>query len=308
MNFRYLRYIVIISSLTILLFGCATPYTPIPFKTEVFDAKHFTVKADNTVWILDASASMNLSHNGRKKLYIAKDILNNINQTLPDLDMNAGLIVFGSIESQNESAGNQKYRMKPYRKSEMRSALESVNSADGSSPLESALSEAHSALKPISGTIALLVVSDGIQMNDKPVMVANAMAKEYGDRLCIYTIQVGNSPEGRRLLERVAKVSNCGFSTNADELSSSKNVAELVRSVYLSKPMDSDADGVSDPADRCPGTPMGVIVDGSGCPLDADMDGVEDYLDKCPDSGHGVLYFMGQTAHDLTGDLLLRQQ
>lgn len=31
--------------------------------------------------------------------------------------------------------------------------------------------------------------------------------------------------------------------------------------------MDSDGDGVSDYFDKCPGTPMGVKVDGAGCPL-----------------------------------------
>lgn len=30
---------------------------------------------------------------------------------------------------------------------------------------------------------------------------------------------------------------------------------------------DSDGDGVSDKFDKCPGTPAGVVVDGSGCPL-----------------------------------------
>ena len=31
-------------------------------------------------------------------------------------------------------------------------------------------------------------------------------------------------------------------------------------------PVDSDGDGVLDPADRCPGTPRGVAVDNAGCP------------------------------------------
>jgi len=33
-------------------------------------------------------------------------------------------------------------------------------------------------------------------------------------------------------------------------------------------PMDSDGDGVPDGADRCPGTPRGVVVDEKGCPLE----------------------------------------
>ncbi|WP_313579120.1 OmpA family protein [Chishuiella sp.] len=46
--------------------------------------------------------------------------------------------------------------------------------------------------------------------------------------------------------------------------------------------VDEDNDGVCDQWDKCPGTPEGVKVDGSGCPLDSDGDGVPDSEDKCP--------------------------
>ncbi len=75
--------------------------------------------------------------------------------------------------------------------------------------------------------------------------------------------------------------------------------------------IDSDGDGVMDRFDKCPNTPKGVRVDGSGCPLpepkteiikeqitslegnecpikidgpDRDRDGVEDSVDQCPNT------------------------
>jgi outer membrane protein OmpA-like peptidoglycan-associated protein len=45
---------------------------------------------------------------------------------------------------------------------------------------------------------------------------------------------------------------------------------------------DADGDGVKNKRDKCPATPRGVFVDGTGCPLDTDKDGVPDYLDNCP--------------------------
>jgi outer membrane protein OmpA-like peptidoglycan-associated protein len=45
---------------------------------------------------------------------------------------------------------------------------------------------------------------------------------------------------------------------------------------------DRDGDGIKNKRDKCPTTPPGVIVDGTGCPVDTDKDGVDDYLDKCP--------------------------
>jgi outer membrane protein OmpA-like peptidoglycan-associated protein len=52
-------------------------------------------------------------------------------------------------------------------------------------------------------------------------------------------------------------------------------------------PADTDGDGVTDDADRCPGTPAGVEVDASGCPLDTDGDGVPDSMDQCPNTPKG---------------------
>ncbi|HXI21478.1 MAG TPA: thrombospondin type 3 repeat-containing protein, partial [Gemmatimonadales bacterium] len=46
--------------------------------------------------------------------------------------------------------------------------------------------------------------------------------------------------------------------------------------------VDSDGDGVWDRDDRCPGTPLGALVDRHGCPTDHDGDGVPDGLDRCP--------------------------
>jgi hypothetical protein len=43
---------------------------------------------------------------------------------------------------------------------------------------------------------------------------------------------------------------------------------------------DEDNDGWMDGWDNCPGTPLGVATDSTGCPVDSDKDGVYDYLDK----------------------------
>lgn len=57
--------------------------------------------------------------------------------------------------------------------------------------------------------------------------------------------------------------------------------------------VDSDRDGVEDPADECPGTPAGTAVDGKGCAkakvsTDDDADGVENDDDDCPGTPKGL--------------------
>lgn len=51
---------------------------------------------------------------------------------------------------------------------------------------------------------------------------------------------------------------------------------------------DTDADGVKNYKDDCPGTPAGGIVDERGCEVDSDGDGVVDRLDECPGTAPGV--------------------
>ena len=51
---------------------------------------------------------------------------------------------------------------------------------------------------------------------------------------------------------------------------------------------DTDADGVKNYQDDCPGTAAGGIVDDRGCELDSDGDGVVDRLDECPGTTKGA--------------------
>jgi OOP family OmpA-OmpF porin len=130
-------------------------------------------------------------------------------------------------------------------------------------------------------------------MDQVPVTAAKDLKGEFGNRLCIDTVQVGDDSDGKMILEQIAGASNCGFSTNADKLTTSSSLAGFVESVFLAKPapvaiLDSDGDGVPDNKDKCPNTPKSVKVDVFGCPLDADRDGVADYLDQCPNTPMGA--------------------
>lgn len=67
-------------------------------------------------------------------------------------------------------------------------------------------------------------------------------------------------------------------------------------------PRDTDADGVPDKKDDCPGTPAGAVVDDRGCPIDGDGDGVFDGLDACPDTPAGATVDSSGCPIDSDGD------
>jgi len=70
-------------------------------------------------------------------------------------------------------------------------------------------------------------------------------------------------------------------------------------------PLDTDGDGVFDGLDQCEGTPKGATVDAKGCPSDADGDGVLDGLDQCPDTPKGATVDAKGCPSDADGDGVL---
>ncbi len=118
--------------------------------------------------------------------------------------------------------------------------------------------------------------------NSLSVQAARHMKNTYKDRICIYTVQVGDLPYGKNLLEQIALEGGCGYSVTADYLKPDKNLKDWEHDVFTrGKPTyikerkyadageppctDSDGDGVCDEDDECPGTPIGAKVDERGC-------------------------------------------
>ncbi|HEU5323687.1 MAG TPA: OmpA family protein, partial [Methylomirabilota bacterium] len=70
-------------------------------------------------------------------------------------------------------------------------------------------------------------------------------------------------------------------------------------------PRDTDADGVPDKTDKCPGTPKGATVDATGCPLDTDGDTVFDGLDQCEGTPKGATVDAKGCTSDADADAIL---
>jgi OOP family OmpA-OmpF porin len=245
---------------------------------------------DNVMVILDTSGSMAEPYENRGKLTYAKEIVSRMNQTIPDLKLTGALRDFSRGIWSGEKT-RLVYGLTAYSKAELEDALQKVKRASGGNPLAAAMDAAGADLKSTQGAIALIIVSDGKYMAEAPVVAAENLKGPFGDRLCIHTVLVGDSPSGKsgkKVMEKVARAGQCGVSVSADDIASAEGMAGFVEKVFLEKVMDSDGDGVLDDLDKCPNTPKGVKVDADGCPLDTDGDGVPDYLDKCPNTPKGV--------------------
>ncbi|NLC71456.1 MAG: OmpA family protein [Desulfuromonadaceae bacterium] len=270
MNKRFVGIIFSLFAATMFV-GCAglVPYEPLTFTPQKFEAGKHSPKVENFQVILDASESMDTNMHGEKKYLTAKNFVTALNQSIPaDLAYNGGLRTFGHNPKQSEEPTALPYGMTSYTQSGFGDGLDSIKYLGGVSPLSSALVAAANDLKDATGNSAIVIVSDGISMEDAPATAAQINA-EMGDKLCVYTVQVGDSEEGQKVLGKVAKAFQCGQAYNAADLVAAGPFGKFVEEVFLAPStwVDSDGDGVPDHLDKCPDTPKGVQVDADGCPV-----------------------------------------
>ncbi len=273
---KNLLTVSLLAVISLFLISCAgqpVQKTSPSFAPYKFSADRYAPKVNNIVIVMDDSTSMSEKYGAKTKLDISKELLGAVNNSLPELNYKAQLITFGPKNRVYNNFGPAQYST-----SGLGASLDAVKNPVGGSnvPLANALQTAGASLKNSQGKIAVIVISDGDLMDKVPVKAAAALKKQYGDRLCIYTILLDDSPAGKKIMEQVAAAGTCGFATTANDLAGSGKLAAFVEGVFLTKaapapkpvaaaPADSDGDGVIDSLDQCPNTPKGATVNERGC-------------------------------------------
>lgn len=251
-------------------------------------SREYTEKVDNFLVILDTSSSMGEPYQNASKLSLATHFLNNMYQTLPDLNVQGTLRTFGHSSKVSNEKTMLAQAMMAYNRGAFQSVLKGITYPGGTSPMEAAIDESINDLKPTRGQIAVIIVSDWKDRSPVVMSSATDLKNQFGERLCIYPVIVGDDTLGKDQMNKAAQIGQCGFAVEADSLGSGRAMANYVERVFLVKTGDSDGDGVFNPLDQCPGTRQGVTVDSKGCPLDTDGDGVYDYLDQCLGTPMGI--------------------
>jgi OmpA-OmpF porin, OOP family len=124
--------------------------------------------------------------------------------------------------------------MEKYSQAGMQAGLDKIRFGGGNSPLGAAIAAAAADLEKTSGSAVLVIVSDGIQNNmDDAVTAAQKAKAAMGDRLCIYTVQVGTDASGAKVLEKVVAAGGCGSADNAAALTSAAAMGAFVEKVFL---------------------------------------------------------------------------
>jgi outer membrane protein OmpA-like peptidoglycan-associated protein len=236
----------------ILFAGCAS-YKPVDVNAQ----RPSYQKTDNFVVLFDKSASMGEAYLNRERvrqnreesfghlsgeygqtilppfrIHRAKEVTKDMIATIPEIRLNAGFRTFWGKETV------LLYGMTPLVKEDYRSAINSVDNAFGKSPLDKAITAAGNDLSGAPGNSAMIIVSD---FSDRPGIddirsedVLAAITKvnaDYGDRLCVYAIQIGYTLNGKELAEQIVQNVEGGYAINADKLVTPAAMAAFVQRV-----------------------------------------------------------------------------
>ena len=268
--------------------GCATKQPVQPIKVQTMGSNAYLPAADNILIILDASSSMADLHQTHAKYDIAVETIEGLIKSIPGMNIDAGLLSFGHDTMVSREPVMVLSPLNRFNQTNLQNGLKKVSVPGGLSNLNKAIDDASNLLKGKSGKKALIIISDGEDMGDLPLMSAKQMQKANNYDVCIHSIQVGSGPQGAMLLRSLAATNACGSYSNADNLQSGAQLAGFVSEYLIKEDVDSDGDGVLDSKDKCADTPSGVKVDNMGCPMDSDKDGVFDGMDRCPQTPAGV--------------------
>jgi len=235
---------------------------------------------DSAVFLLDVSETCSK----KKIIDETKRISQSMNQKFPGYVKSAGAEEFGNLYIPQV---DWLFPVKDYDRTGLDGALSKLEKGNGATPMGYAIRQLPEGLDKAQGKKALIIISDGLDNGAAcPVGEVKALKQKYSDNLCVFTIQLGKSKSGEKLLDALVKEGGCGKASKASDLNSDSAVQGLVYVIFppdvaappppppppapapAPKPVvigDEDGDGVLDNVDQCPATPRGAKVDARGC-------------------------------------------
>ncbi len=224
-------------------------------------------KFDNFVILVDQSGEMHKTYHGKSKNYIARHVVKRFIKNVPSEAVLQGAIYeYGIMAAANEDKILTVRSMTPFNRGKFLEEYEELKPQTGPSSLSIAVRQARRDLADVPGKTAVIIVSGG-NLTDvgEPGTETKKLKKEYGDRVCVFTVLVGKGKKGGQNLEELVKKGECGFATNAGSLDKGKDMERYIRGIFFGAADDKDLDGVSNKDDKCQDTPFGASVDENGC-------------------------------------------
>jgi len=161
--------------------------------------------ADNAMFLLDASSSMNdkFGDTGQTQWQLVRQLLVERNSHFPAIGHKFGIYLY--------TPWKIVYPFGDYDRAAVAKALESLpEKGKGSTPLWNGMNELEKVLKTVSGHTAVFLFTDGTYTGvpiNRPIEIAERIVKDYD--VCFYVISTAKKYENEMLLEKVGALNAC---------------------------------------------------------------------------------------------------
>jgi OOP family OmpA-OmpF porin len=158
--------------------------------------------ADNAVFLLDTSSSMNddYADTDIPMIQVVYDELKRRNSYLPDLGYNFTIVEFTGWE--------ELYPTQAYNREKVAAALDALpKKGGGPTALKRGLVKLEDILKPLTGRTAVFLFSDGEYTGESPADIAKRLASNYD--ICFYVISTAKPEREAALKADIASLNSC---------------------------------------------------------------------------------------------------
>jgi hypothetical protein len=250
-------------------------FDPISIENKVRKLK-LESRVDNLFILLDQSSDMNESYRNVNLRLYAREIARRFLKTMPKKALGGGFWVIDERIA-NESKSNEFTTMKYLAGLDSEAVLDAI----GTDQLAEAIDLINERVSQKQNRSAVLILTrwDRIDRSVEEAVLRLHQRQLFetgqnimdpvrnwqggsGQGVCVYTLGVGN----RLSRTPIDQVDTCGFSAAADKVAQPRDMTHFVERLLYIGPTDTDADGIADYKDQCPGTVPNRIVNFNGCP------------------------------------------
>ncbi|MBG0776714.1 MAG: OmpA family protein [Desulfovibrionaceae bacterium] len=166
---------------------------------------------------------------GKKKIEVAKELAEHLNQRIPELGYKGGVYTFAPYSARKAVA--------PYKTADFTGPIGSIQ-ADydiygRQTPMGNGLADLEPVLDGLQGRTAVIIFSDGESNRGlDPVDQADIMAAKRLGKLCFHVVSLADKPAGQAVLDSIAAISSCTVSTTADQLMDERAMDDFVQKVF----------------------------------------------------------------------------
>ena len=206
----------------VLMGFVASPVIAAEIVVEAREVYEKTV--DNFLVLYDSSSSMadKYAETTMTELEAAGKVLAQANNTLPNLDWNAGLYVFTPGKKVAKGSFATVMPMAPYSKASFAEGIAGLpTTPDGATFLQSGLGEADKIINGLKGKTALFVFTDGTYTEDKryelkPLAMAKTLVRKYDT--CIIVVSSATGQTERGMVKAIGDLNECSMVIPFDQM------------------------------------------------------------------------------------------